>query len=464
MLKPAIGPIIGHTTTDHARIFIGADLKPTPHPVFAGVRYRRQGESDWPNITFAELVPSHDMSAVIVLAGLQANTAYEYQAGWMTTLNRVHTAQTVRAMPLQWPEEIYRFRTPAPTDTPHAYILGSCRYLRITGGAPANPENGDRTFAGINRVVDQAYPQVSAVMMMGDQVYLDDLNAVAPDRSASDIRLKYRTAFSQPHIARLMSRVPTYMILDDHEIEDNWPANRNSDDDNLYKNAMQAYGIYQASHSPAHERLSDGTLSQSLEKYWYLFAHGDIEWFVTDSRTRRNLSAQDRRMLDEAQEHALLSWLIASTARVKFVVTSVLFYPDRKIDTGDAWQAFGAQRLRVLETIREHAIANVIFLSGDVHGSLTSRLTHSDDPDFVVHTVISSPFCNSNLLPYASAASFVLNRPLARTAKGDYQYELTSNVIGQDNFARLYVAPQSLHVTFHDRDGNLLNAIYIPLR
>lgn len=36
--------------------------------------------------------------------------------------------------------------------------------------------------------------------MTGDQVYLDDLNIIAPDRTFKEILLKYRSAFSQPHI------------------------------------------------------------------------------------------------------------------------------------------------------------------------------------------------------------------------------------------------------------------------
>ncbi len=57
-----------------------------------------------------------------------------------------------------------------------------------------------------------------------------------------------------------------------------------------------------------------------------------------------------------------------------------------------------------------------MFVSGDVHASLTSRLTHSEDPDFEVHTIVSSPLCNSKLLPYASQSS-VYPRPAAGTER-----------------------------------------------
>ncbi|AHZ70077.1 phosphodiesterase/alkaline phosphatase D-like [Pseudomonas mandelii JR-1] len=432
--------------------------------VFAGIRYRRAGEERWSQGVFAKLSILRDMSDVIALNNLDTDTDYEYQAGWFSPMSPVHTVETVQELPLQWPREIYRFRTlSSKANTPRAYIVGSCRYLRMTAGIPSAPHLGDRVFASITELAQQAEPPISAMLMTGDQIYVDDLNVIAPDREYKEILSKYRAAFSQPNIARLMSNTSTYMILDDHEIEDNWPANESKADAYLYKNAMAAYEIYQASHSPAHDLLPNGQVSRKLEQYWYQFAEGDIEWFVTDSRTRRNLSPNDRRILDDEQEQALCKWLIHSPARVKFVVTSVMFYPDRKLNGDDAWKAFPEQRLRLLETIRTHRIKNVIFVSGDVHGSLTSRLTHSEDPDFDVHTIVSSPLCNSKLLPYASESTFILNQALARTAAGDYRHELTSKVVSEDNFAHLVVDREQIQVSYHDRNGRRLQSINIPL-
>ncbi|EJM14652.1 phosphodiesterase/alkaline phosphatase D [Pseudomonas sp. GM18] len=463
MFKPTVGPIIGHTTTNHARIFLRGELQDDAL-VFAGIRYRRTGEQYWSKGVFAKLTVLRDMSDVIALNDLTSDTDYEYQAGWFSPMNPVHTAETVEELPLQWPREIYRFRTKSSKTTqPRAYVVGSCRYLRMTAGIASAPHLGDRIFASITHLAERAEPPISAMLMTGDQIYVDDLNLVAPDREYQDILKKYRTAFSQPHISKLMSGIATYMILDDHEIEDNWPANKSKNDDYLYKNAMAAYELYQASHSPAHELLTNGQVSRTLEQYWYQFTEGDIEWFITDSRTRRNLSANDRRILDEEQEQALLKWLINSPARVKFVVTSVMFYPDRKLHGDDAWKAFPEQRLRLLETIRTHGIKNVLFISGDVHGSLTSRLTHSENPDFEVHTIVSSPLCNSKLLPYAKASTFILDQALARTAAGDYRHELTSEVISQDNFAHLIVEAEQVRVNYHDRDGQPLQSISIKL-
>ncbi|MGW8464381.1 alkaline phosphatase D family protein [Pseudomonas sp. CLCA07] len=463
MFKPTVGPIIGHTTTNHARIFLRGELQDNSL-VFAGIRYRCLGEERWSRGAFVKLTILCDMSDVIALNELSSDTEYEYQAGWFSPMSPVHTVETVQELPLQWPREIYRFRTrSSKATTPRAYIVGSCRYLRMTAGIPSAPQQGDRIFASISNLAQQADPPVSAMLMTGDQIYVDDLNLIAPDREYKEILSKYRASFSQPNITTLMSNLSTYMILDDHEIEDNWPANESKGDTYLYKNAIAAYELYQASHSPAHELLVNGQISRKLEQYWYQFAEGDIAWFVTDSRTRRNLSADDRRILDEEQEQALLNWLIHSPARVKFVVTSVMFYPDRKLHGDDAWKAFPEQRLRLLETIRTQRIKNVVFISGDVHGSLTSRLTHSEDPDFEVHTIVSSPLCNSKLLPYAKASTFILDQALAQTAAGDYRHELTSQVVSEDNFAHLVVDREHLQVNYHDRDGKPLQTINIPL-
>ncbi|WP_395604293.1 alkaline phosphatase D family protein [Pseudomonas sp. B21128] len=464
MLKPTIGPIIGHVTTDHARLFIRGDRQDNA-TVFAGIRYRPADTQQWSNGIFAKLSELRDMSEVFALNNLSSDTEYEYQAGWFSPMNPVHTQDSVAELPLQWPREIYRLRTRSTAKHARAYIVGSCRYLRMTAGIASLPQLGDRIFASINQLIEGAQPPISATLMTGDQIYVDDMNLFAPDREYKDILSKYRAAFSQPNIKRLMSSTSTYMILDDHEIEDNWPANASKSDSALYRNAMAAYELYQASHSPVHPLTTNGQINRAvLEHYWYQFSDGDIEWFVTDSRTRRNLSPEDRRILDEAQEHALLKWLINSPARVKFVVTSVMFYPDRKQPDGDAWQAFPEQRLRLLETLRTRRIKNVVFVSGDVHGSLTARLTHSEDPDFEVHTIVSSPLCNSKLLPYAKASTFMLDQPLVRTATGDYRHELTSTVVSEDNFAHVVVEADQILVNYHDRDGKQLQSIAIKLR
>lgn len=464
MIIPSVGPIIGHTTAHHSRLFLRAIYSGAPL-TFGGIRHRRSGEQTWSKGAFVLLDKQHDMSGIVVLNGLQADTRYEYQAGWLTTADPRETVDSVNELALRWPEPVYTFKTRSTNKTlPRSYILGSCRYLHMTLGIAFFPERGDRIFAAINTLIQHDETPIDGILMLGDQVYVDDLNMVAPDREYQDILHKYQTVFSQPHIRQLMAHVPTYMILDDHEIEDNWPAKASGNDQVLFNNAMRAYELYQCSHSPARTLLPSGQLEPGIARYWYQFADGDIEWFVLDTRTRRNLCGEDRRMLDSEQELALLDWLVTSSARVKLVVSSVMFYPDRKDDGGDAWKSFPAQRERILETIRSHQIKNVVFIAGDVHGSMTSQLTHSDDPQFMVNTIVSSPLCNSKLLPYANADTFILDEPLTSLGRGSYQQKLTSNVVSQDNFARIIINTERIRVDYHDKQGVLLQSVDIALR
>lgn len=195
MFKPTVGPIIGHTTTNHARIFLRGESQDNAL-VFAGIRYRRTDEAHWSKGLFAKLTIVRDMSDVMTLNDLASDTNYEYQAGWFSPMSPVHTVETVQELPLQWPREIYRFRTQSSkTTTPRAYIVGSCRYLRMTAGIASAPHLGDRIFASITNLAGRAEPPISAMLMTGDQIYVDDLNLVAPDREYKDILSKYRTAF-----------------------------------------------------------------------------------------------------------------------------------------------------------------------------------------------------------------------------------------------------------------------------
>ena len=462
MNRPTVGPILGYTTPHHARIFMRGATS-TDYPVFAGIRHRKRGEQLWSAGVYSKLNGEYDMSDTLVLDNLDADSPYEYQAGWFNTTHPDHTPETVAKIALEWPETVYTFKT-ASTERNRVrrYVVGSCRYLRLTLGVPSAPELGDAIFSAIQSLA--ARQPLDGLLMVGDQVYVDDLNIVAPDRDYPAIAHKYRSAFSQPHIRNLMSGTPTYMILDDHEIEDNWPANQSSADKALYQNALRAYEIYQCSHGPALERLPDGKINRKVSRYWYSFADGDSDWFVTDCRTQRILSGSDKRMLGVEQENALLKWLIQSPAKVKFIVSSVLAFPDLKNHGEDGWKAYSTQRTRILETIRSNKIKNVMFVSGDIHGSLTSQLRHSQDPDFVVHSIVSSPLCNSKMLPYAKADNLILDEPLATNTAGTYKASMISRMISEDNFACLTLQADQLNVDFHDKKGRKIESVTIALR
>ena len=145
------------------------------------------------------------------------------------------------------------------------------------------------------------------------------------------------------------------------------------------------------------------------------------------------------------------------------MVSSVLFLLDQK-NYSDDWAAYPDQRDRILETIRSHKISNVIVVCGDIHGSLTSQLTHSEDPDFIVHTIVSSPLCNSKMLSYAKASDLFFDKPLTVVGTGAYLPALSSTFVSQDNFACITLEQQELKVDYHDNKGTILESVTIALK
>ncbi|MCH8149578.1 MAG: alkaline phosphatase family protein [Planctomycetes bacterium] len=257
---------------------------------------------------------------------------------------------------------------------------------------------------------------------------------------------RYRLSFRQPHIQELMSRLPTYMMLDDHEIEDNWTQDRVSEKTGKYAAAMHAYQSYQMIHGPAYEPALG-----PVEKIWYSFRHGAADFFVLDTRTERFIENRVPRILGDRQMKALLAWLLAPTNNIKFVVSSVPLFPDGRSRSKDKWSGFEAQRLKLLDFIRDHAIKRVVFLSGDVHCSMTSELACSTHPDFKVHSIISSSF----FWPYPQGqdSDFDLTGALARSGESRYEVVKTSDVISADNFTRVTGNSNGIHVQVYDRKG-----------
>lgn len=255
-----------------------------------------------------------------------------------------------------------------------------------------------------------------------------------------------------------MSQVPTYMILDDHEIEDNWPEKASNEDWlTLYPAAIHAYQVYQCSHSPLFEVGPDGRIDGTLEKFWYSFQDGCCDWFVMDSRTERVWSddPKKRRMVTRQQLDALLSWLGDGSGQVKMVVTSVPFIPDLKSENEDKWGGYLSERAEILDYILTKKVKKVVFVSGDVHCSFSVELASPQDPNFKVISIVSSSFFWP--YPHMDDGDFKLNGKLT-VPKGGSKYQVVgaSPVYGTDNFARLNIAYDSIEISFFERKGKPL--------
>jgi alkaline phosphatase D len=322
------------------------------------------------------------------------------------------------------------------------------------------------------------------MIMAGDQIYADcfhrRLPRAVPASSAADFLTAYRKSFGQTHLRRLMARLPSYMILEDHEILNNWSRDLLASGDGnaaLYENALASYRIYQQSHNPpAPGAATPGAgASDADEQFWYSFEWGGLPFFVMDVRGARVRAGPDKTMLGAAQLAAFRAWLQAHRDKARlFVVSGVALFPDHNLwlakSRKDKWYGFDEERGALLEAIRATGTNPVIFLSGDIHNSHFAALRCREDDSFRAYSLVSSPFhawrfgplsSHTHRYQYVARKTLRYDRPAAAgsTAAVHYAYE-AEGFTAKDNFVvvegELDATPPVFSARIYGRDGTPL--------
>jgi alkaline phosphatase D len=456
-----VGPIVGATTGENVRFWGRGELEliqSGPRRCFGVARIRAAG-ARFGAPKFFKMNPNFDMTGIVVFDGLRPDTRYLYQMGWFYSDKELDEVEDTRD--LDWGAVPTHDCTSASVNDAAArsFVFGSCRYLlRLFGGSWFD-NRGDKTFRSILRQSD-AGQRTDLLLMMGDQIYADDLNFIFPDKSLDEYNERYREAFSQNYIRQLMSQTSTYMTLDDHEIEDNWPANATRRDWMMkYPAAIHAYQTYQISHSPLFQVAGDRIVGVP-NHFWYQFHDGCCDFFVSDTRTERFLTepAADNEIMSDEQLAAVLNWLGDGSGRIKFIVSSVPIFPDTKADNEDKWAGFPQQRSALLDFIRDNEIHRVVFLSGDVHASMTAEMTsRGATAGFKIFSVISSAFFWP--YPHTPKQAFIQQGQIESTLSDNvYNYFVVGSTHNTDNFTRLTADLEELTVEVYARKGNLLSS------
>jgi alkaline phosphatase D len=348
------------------------------------------------------------------------------------------------------------------------FLLGSCRYP----GLLWKIKHADRIFGPMleQATNNRGAARPSLALMVGDQIYADMLSRHIPIGLADtyeEFQERYLTAFGSHNMRQLLRRLPTYMILDDHEIEDNWTQDRLQQRSKrvLFNIAINAYMSYQWIHGPRNYG----------RRLYYDFAAAGYPFFVLDTRTQRFKSDDEEELSDNhllgrpaidpaepGQLGRMLTWLERQQRDVKdapkFIVSSSVFVPNamsertgspkRRLNRSDSWAAFPTTRRAILEWITAKGIQNVVFLSGDIHCSNVARLAFKGAPEverLKAFSITSSafywpfPFADGEPSDYVhdsarpgQADSFAFGEGLTM----DYQAE---NFVQEDNFCRIEI-------------------------
>jgi alkaline phosphatase D len=380
-----------------------------------------------------------------------------------------------------------------------SFLLGSCRYP----GLLWKIKHADRIFKPMQRhfQADEELGEAARfTMMCGDQIYADMLNRMLPVMRADtfeEFQQRYVTAYQAPHLRRLMRTATTYMVLDDHEIEDNWTQDRISDTGKhqLFNIAIGAYQSYQWGHGPR-------TWGQLL---YYRFECAGYPVFVLDTRTQRFKDdlpgLEDNHLLGRpsldianhpGQVQRLLEWLSDQQKRggnvPKFIVSSSVFAPNdmkeriaptpqdsedadalwgmnlKRRNNSDSWPAYPATRLAILRHVVENRIQNVVFLSGDIHCSNVAEIDFhgSDGVGLKAFSVTSSAFYWPFPFADGDPNNYVHNSreedqadPFPVQPSNAVMHYRSYGYTQEDNFTRLDIdrGNATLTVRVYDREG-----------
>jgi len=389
--------IIGHVTPISAMIWVRGERK---YPVaYLGVE---------PGGTTASKVleERHGYTHAFTVTGLKPDTEYrcfvEFGARSGTApTHRVdfgHCRGTFRTSPAEG------------TNTPFKMLLGSCNLHSL--GVVASPDPAYEELLSKASAHDARF-----MIHCGDQIYYDIPNpANAPD--VDEYRGKYLDAWGDSRPTRkLLTQLPHYMIMDDHEITDDFANDMKpkmgSPPRSYRQISMKVYREF------VHIRQPNVYGRQAL---YYSFAHGSTQFFVMDCRTERyGFSPGHFRMISDEQMRAFTRWLTKHKDALKFVVSSVPFVGEISNDN-DKWcaPAFESQRNEIIDHVVSTSSSSPTFLTGDMHNSYHATMTV--DSTTVIHELMSSPI---NQLQKTGIGRYARN--VQKTTGGGHAY--TSKIL-----------------------------------
>jgi len=324
------------------------------------------------------------------------------------------------------------------------FAVGSCRYP----GQTFDRERADAVFGSL--LAHKKKP--AAVLLVGDQIYADaTAGAFDPKSSRERFYESYREAWTAPNARLLLSRQPVYMMLDDHEVGDNWHPQDDLDEEQagMRHAGMRAFAAYQWIHSPRNAG-SDGR----RPSYHYHFIVQGFPFFMCDTRTRRH--GRDR-IMGQRQFRMLRAWLQLAQRRFrdrpKFVVSPSVIVPfvgatgaspataggaamvatggpAAYVERSDGWDGFPDQLSTLFSFIVAAQIENVVFLCGDPHLAMHSDIWFERPgtrAPIAASCIVASPIYAPYPFANATADDFVLDnaaRPLLLTHGWQMRYRV----------------------------------------
>ncbi|OLF07197.1 phosphodiesterase [Actinophytocola xinjiangensis] len=441
-----LGPLLRHVDSTSATIWVETDAPATV--TVAG--------TDTPTFTVA----GHHY-ALVVLTGLAPGTSTPYEVAL--------DGEVVWPPPEFPPSRIRTF--PEGGDPRFSMLFGTCRMPDTADPAEQRRFGIDALAAYAHRMrtePDHTWPD--ALLLAGDQIYADETTTATrawlatrrdvtrpPGHEVANFEEYthlYHESWSTPDVRWLLSTVPTSMLLDDHDVRDDWNTSQAWRGQMAGKPwwperelaALMSYWVYQhlgnlspteLAQDPVHREVRTGDVTAALrdlaeravrevnghkEVRWsYCRDFGTVRLLAIDTRAGRTFTP--RAMLSDAEftwleqhadgdhDHLLigtsLPWLMPHAISDLQSVNEVACrrpgwrgaLAERVRQAGDLehWPSFrdSADRLtRLILGAAKGNAATVTVLSGDVHHVYAARARFPEPVGASVHQLVCSPLHN----------------------------------------------------------------------
>jgi hypothetical protein len=334
--------------------------------------------------------------------------------------------------------------------------VASCLYPadifdRMPDDEFATQSPADASLLALNDIL-VASGAPTLLLFAGDQVYVDATAGLFdPKVKDGRYRVPYERRAQSRGVQAVMQQASprVEMILDDHEIRDNWAPNDPIDLEFGDKRAIElgkaAYFKYQRA------------LKRPLRNAWHKFEHEGLPVFIGDTRTERDgrsvFNWRSAAIMSTTQFNEVCDWLTTPryAALPKFILTGsallprtigVSEYPASALHS-DRWDGYPHSLYSLLKFACENEIKGLIFMSGDDHLSNVVRATVTRQDGLkqcVLHSVHSSPlyapypFANSMPENFIANEVFTFCDPVNPSGP-EYACEVETRFLPGDGFA-----------------------------
>lgn len=352
------GPMVGHTTSSSATIWVETDK-----PAAVRVHYWVDAGSE-PMVRGTAVGRTSDKAphtGVVKLEGLESAQVVHYELEIDGRSIRPQTPQVFSLLPAE-----HEGGQEGDGISEFSVAFASCMSNARTPIQPVWEQ------VGVHRP--------DALLLIGDNNYMPNHpGAYETSEEVAQYAMSryHRYLRDLPGLRTVLATTPTYAIWDDHDFGPN-------NSDRTFKWRELSLALFKKYWPNPYAGTTE------TPGVFHSVRIADVEFFLLDDRYHRDPNdAPDRRtMLGDGQLTWLKNKLKQSTATFKVIVNGHIMLLDRR-DEHEYWARFGDERDRFIDWMYGEGITGVFFISGDWHVGSLSRMEFTRE-NYPLYELVSS--------------------------------------------------------------------------